>query len=84
MMKQDAKSTEIIAIASKDTGKMLYEGELGSIREFEEVQHRDTTGMVYVCEFGTRHQMNEACECNRDFRVSLPEYKKEIDALFGK
>lgn len=49
--KKNLKHNEFIEICDPDTGKVLYKGEIGAIREFEPIRRIKPSGSRYYCDF---------------------------------
>ena len=66
--RQDWKRNDPLEIRDCDTQKIIYDWELWDIKEFKEREFVNMSWYVYICSYGTRHNLNDECLCKEKFK----------------
>lgn len=80
--KQDWNRSTLLAITDADTGEKLFHGELWDIKGFEDIKHKDTSNLKWICDYWTRHTMGEECKCIKAFKISPMTFRIKANQLF--
>jgi len=85
--RQDFKRNDPLEIRDADTKELLYDWEMWDIKEFQErKQDPSLYGAVYICDFWTRHSINEwgVCNCWKDFDCIGTIFKDKLKSMWYK
>jgi len=73
---------DALEIRDPDTWKVLHDGLWKDFAWFRELERQNTSWMRYVCDFATRHTMNESCDCHVKYWVFPIEFKTKLWELY--
>lgn len=83
-LKTSEKATSFFTLTDIDTRKVLFDGELRSIKEFQEVSKKRNDVKWYFCWYGNTHGMNDKCDCRDKYKVSEASFRSEAYRRFWK
>ena len=83
-IKEDWKPTNMIRIIDIDTWKKLFHWEARDIKGFEEITRKDTSGMQWICSYGSHHKIHDECNCFPIFKMQPVIFRAKAYELFWK
>ncbi len=79
--KKWSKVSDMFELRDADTGKMIFDWEFRSIKEFREIP-KNTTTRNYICDFWKRHDMHENCECKSKYSTYPWVFREKAYEMF--
>lgn len=73
---------DTLEIRDPDTWKILHDGLWKDFTWFRELERTDASWMRYICDFATRHTMNEDCKCHEKYWLYPIEFKQKLWELY--
>jgi hypothetical protein len=67
LQKEDKKRNDMVTIRDTDTKEVLFDWEYWDIKWFIERKQENINWYKKVCQFWTRHNLQEECQCNKKF-----------------
>jgi len=80
--KVNEKWTFLQKIIDPNNWQQLYNGEIGYIKGFQEVKRKDMTWIRFVCDFWTKHVINEECFCWKKYNTTPIIFRQKMVELF--
>jgi hypothetical protein len=73
---------DALEIKDPDTWKILHDWLWKDFAWFRELERIDSSNLRYVCDFSTRHTMNESCNCKEKYDLYPVEFRTKLYELY--
>ena len=88
LQKENNKRSDMVTIKDPDTKEILFDGELGDIKQFlERKLDQNLWEKRWVCWYWSRHEIiwfPDNCHCTDKFKVLSIQFKDELKKLWYK
>ncbi len=64
--------------------KDKFNGEVSMVQEITEVKSASSSGIVWVCDYASRHTLHETCNCFPKYRILGIEFTTKMAELYPK
>lgn len=71
-----------LEIHDADTGKIIHDWLWKDFTGFRELVRVDTSGTKWICDFATRHPLNETCDCKDKYDLFPVEFRTKLYELY--
>ncbi len=85
--REDLKRTAPLEIRDCDTKELLYDGEMGDIKEFQERKQDEWLQQArFVCAWWSRHPLSQGweCNCSKEFNCMWFQMKDRLLEMWYK
>lgn len=73
---------ESLEIRDPDTWKILHDWLWKDFAWFREIERSSNGQDRYVCDFSTRHPMQEICDCSNKYNIPPVLFREKMNQLF--
>ena len=76
------RHNEFIAISDADTWELLFDGRCSEIKEFQKIVFKSVEDRIKICDFWTKHPLQEDCLCSKRFWCIWMTFRYELEKLW--
>ena len=80
--KENLKSQEMITIRDIDNWNILYDWEIGAIKQFKERKQSNCAWVNWICWYWEFHAIWQKCECRSKFKISELDFRHRARKLY--